>query len=123
MLLRSFKLHFTERRIRVLPLHDLVGGPFQQVGVDVLGAEAEPLFASAAALRAWFTAREPEAEVRSLSFDLPRGRALATLHAAGGAVHALRVDEASGADLFDHARALEPELARAARQVLERRTA
>ena len=123
--LRSWKALFDERRIRVVPRALGDGLPFTGPGADVLGEEARALFLHLAPLAAWFSAREPGATVRSLSFDFDRGRALATLRfdePARGTVHALRVDEATSPELFDLARTAESEVARAAAMVLVRRT-
>ncbi len=122
--LRSWKALFDERRIRVVPRAHLDGRPFVDPGIDVLGEEARALSGILAPILEWFAAREPGATVRSLSFELDRGRALATLRfeePGRGNVHALRVDEATSPDLFDLARSSEKAIAAAATVVLARR--
>jgi hypothetical protein len=122
--LRSWKALFDERRIRVVPRALSDGRPFLEPGIDVLGEAARALFGLLQPILDWFAAREPGATVRSLSFDLDRGRALATLRfdePGRGHVQALRVDEATSPDLFDLARSAEPAVAAAATVVLARR--
>ena len=125
--LRSFKIIFDPSgrggRIRVVPSLDIDGRPFAGPGIDVLGVEAAPLFEKLGPLRAWFSARDEGASLRSLLFDFTQGRALATLRPShdGRAVQALRLDEPTAPDLFDHARTLGAEIAFVAERVLARR--
>ena len=74
----SFKLHFIERRARVVPRSDASGCPFVGPGVDLVGAQAAEVVALAGPLLAWLVAREP-VRVRTLSLDVGRRRLLATL--------------------------------------------
>jgi hypothetical protein len=76
----SFKLHFAERRARVVPSRDASGCPFAGPGVDLVGDETAPAFALAAPVLAWLAAREP-VRVRSLSLDVERRRLLVTVEA------------------------------------------
>jgi hypothetical protein len=78
--LASFKLHFAERRVRIVPARDASGCAFAGPGVDLVGAEADDVFPLARPLLAWLEAREP-VRVRSLSLDLARRRLLVTLEA------------------------------------------
>ncbi len=121
MELRSFKLQFAEGRARAVPSTDEAGAPFVDVAIDLVGAEGEAALAAGEPLRAWFAERAPGAGVRSISFDLPRGRALATVQAPGARVEAVRVDERTCPELFDLARALMPTLRGLALRVFARR--
>jgi hypothetical protein len=78
----SFKLQFVERRVRAVPAEDASGCAFAGPGVDLLGAEADAVFARARPLLAWLEAREP-VRVRTLSLDVGRRRLLVTLDAEG----------------------------------------
>lgn len=77
--LRSFKLHFVERRARVVPARDGAGAPFAGPGVDLVGDGAGEALALAAPLVRALEAFEPGVRVRSLSVDLEKGRLLASL--------------------------------------------
>ena len=124
LVLRSWKAHFDERRLRLVPRQGAGGEPFDGPGIDVLGPELEGVLVALDPVRAWIEAREIGAFVRSMSFDFDRGRALATLRfdePAKRQVHALRVDEAESTALFDLARAASDVLGRAAAVVLARR--
>jgi hypothetical protein len=76
----SFKLHFAERRARVVPATDASGCAFAGPGVDLVGAETDAAFSLAAPLLGWLEAREP-VRVRSLSLDVGRRRLLVTVEA------------------------------------------
>jgi hypothetical protein len=119
--LRSFKLNFAEGRARAVPATDEAGAPFVEVAIDLVGAEGDAALAASEPLRAWFGDRAAGAAVRSISFDLPRGRALATVRAPGERVEAVRVDEHACPELFDLARAVVPALRGLALRVLARR--
>jgi len=119
--LRSFKLNFAEGRARAVPATDEAGAPFVEVAIDLVGAEGHAALLASEPLRAWFGERAPGAAVRSISFDLPRGRALATVRAPGARVEAVRVDEHACPELFDLARAATPTLRDLALRVLARR--
>ena len=80
----SFKLQFVERRVRAVPAADASGCPFTGPGVDLLGAEADVVFALARPILAWLEAREP-VRVRTLSLDVGRRRLLVTVEAEGPA--------------------------------------
>jgi hypothetical protein len=121
--LRSFKLNFAERRARAVPATDAAGAPFVEVPIDLVGEEGDAALSASEPLRAWFGERASAAgaAVRSISFDLPRGRALATVRAPDDRVEAVRVDEHACPELFDLARALTPTLCNLALRVLARR--
>jgi len=123
--LRSWKVQRDEQRARLVPREDGAGAPFEGPGIDVVGAELAPVLAAIAPVVALVEAREPGATVRSLSFDLGRGRCLATLRyeePAQGRVHAIRLDEPECPALFVRAREAEPTLGAIAATVLARRT-
>jgi hypothetical protein len=76
--LASFKLHFVQRRARILPARDASGCAFTGPGIDLVGVAADQAIALAAPLVRWLEAREP-VRVRSLSLDVGRGRFLISL--------------------------------------------
>ena len=82
--LRSFKLRFTERHVRVVPAVGVDGCPFGGPGVDLFASDADAVFASAGPLLRMLASLEPGITVRSLSLDLERPRLLATLEPASG---------------------------------------
>jgi hypothetical protein len=77
----SFKLHFVDPRVRIVPRLDPSGCPFAGPGIDLVGAEAARAIALADPVVAWLQARE-RVRVRTLSFDVDRARLLVTLEAA-----------------------------------------
>ena len=115
-MIASFKLHFVERRARVVLAGAAPGTP----GVDLVGADAARALALAAPVLAWFEAREPGVVVRSLSWDARASRVLATL-AADPKPRVLRVDGADAADIVAGAPRLLELLERLAREKLAAR--
>lgn len=105
VVLASYKLMFEARRVRALP-RTVAGAPFTGPGVDLLGADAEAVFAAARPLLAWLAAREPGVSVRSISVDLTRPRVIVTLGAAPKP-RVLRVDGGAAVELLDEAAAVE----------------
>jgi len=97
--LRSFKLNFAERRVRVVPA--TLTGP----GVDLVGDDAVRALGHAAPLLAWFEALEPGTVVRSFSWDARGPRVLATLEATPKP-RVVRIDGSPAADLVARAPAL-----------------
>ncbi|MRG91251.1 hypothetical protein [Polyangium spumosum] len=79
MQIRSFKLRARDHHVRVVPATDHEGCPFSGPGVDLRGERAEQALEAAGPLFAALAAFEPGVVIRSLSFDLERGRLLATL--------------------------------------------
>jgi hypothetical protein len=77
--LRSFKLQWLERHVRIVPRTDGSGCPFGGPGVDVRGDAAAELFVLAKPLVRALQAVEPGVSVRSLSADFDRRRLLVTL--------------------------------------------
>ncbi len=77
--IRSFKLRLADRHVRVVPATDEQGCPFAGPGVDLRGERAEQAIAEASPLLSALVDFEPGVVIRSLSFDLERGRLLATL--------------------------------------------
>lgn len=79
MRLSSFKLRFSDVHVRIVPLTDAAGCPFEGPGVDLRGEDAAQVLAAAGDVAKWFGEREPGVRLRSFSFDLETGRALATI--------------------------------------------
>lgn len=79
MQIRSFKLRARDHHVRVVPATDHEGCPFSGPGVDLRGERAGQALEAARPLFAALAAFEPGVVIRSLSFDLERGRLLATL--------------------------------------------
>lgn len=77
--LRSFKLHFVERRVRIVPARDASGAVFSGPGVDLVGDDARAALVLAAPLVTSVSAFEPGVSVRSISVDLEAPRLLASL--------------------------------------------
>lgn len=77
MRLRSFKLHFFDEHVWIMPA-EVDGAPFTGTGVDLRGEAAREAFALAAPLLDVMRGYEPGLELRALSIDLERERLLAT---------------------------------------------
>jgi hypothetical protein len=90
----SFKLRFADAHVRIVPARDAAGCPFAGPGVDVRGDDAQRVFALAAPILAWFTARDA-VTVRSLSIDLVHRRILATVDAGGERPHVVKIEDRS----------------------------
>jgi hypothetical protein len=93
--LRSFKLRFADEHVRVVPKTDAAGCAFSGPGVDLRGADARAALAAAEPLLRVLAEFEPGIKVRSLSIDLERPRALASLEPAttsDGRPRAVRID-------------------------------
>lgn len=121
MRLASFKLRFADRHVRIVPLeHE--GCPFEGPGVDVRGGDAETIFAAAAPMVAWLYEREPNARLRSLSFDLRALRVLLTLDDPSlQKPRVIRVDPPASSELYDRAKDLFPLLADTAERAISAR--
>lgn len=120
--LRSFKLQFRERRVRIVPATDLAGCPFAGPGVDLTDADSDAMQALAAPLLRGLQAFEPGVQVRSLSVDLDRMRLLATLEAPGRP-RVVRMDDPGTVErLLAPCGALLDALAQAAQRALVHRT-
>jgi hypothetical protein len=76
--LRSFKLHFVERHVRIVPA-EVDGAPFAGPGVSLRGPVAERALQTAGALVDALRELEPGALVRALSADLAAPRLLVSL--------------------------------------------
>src|SRR5207248_614481 len=85
MRLRSFKLRFAHRHVRI----ELEGEP---AGVDLSGEAADAALELGAPLLAQVEERAPGAAVRALSVDLEARRLLASLAPRDGAPSALRIE-------------------------------
>lgn len=119
--LASFKLRFHDVRVRAVPSKDERGCAFAGPGVDLIGDEARAAFALCGPILAWFDAREPGVNVRSLSCDLASGRVLATLDAAEGRPRVVRVDAPLSDEIVLHAAPLLAHLGVAVRDKLRQR--
>ena len=97
--LASFKLRFFDRRVRIVPAEDEHGASFAEPGVDLVDADADAVLGACGVLLDWFHEREPGVVVRALSFDLARGRVLASLED-GARPRVLRIEDL---DLLDRA--------------------
>lgn len=78
MRLRSFKLHFFDEHVWIMPAVDVDGSLFAGTGVDLRGEAARDAFALAAPMLDVLRSYEPGLELRALSIDLERERLLAT---------------------------------------------
>lgn len=108
-MIRSFKLRYRDRHVRIVPKRDLAGRPFAGPGVDVHGAEAARVFELAAPMEAWLRAREPGLKLRSLSADLDAGRVLVSFddpHGVNDKPVALRIVAPDSSALLDAAKPL-----------------
>lgn len=124
MTVRSFKLRFRDRHVRIVPATDAGGCPFSGPGVDLLGPAALRAFELAEPMLGWLRAREPGIALRSLSVDVPRGRVLVSFedaHGTSGKPMVLRVDAPESGELLDAATPLVEHLALQAAEALARR--
>lgn len=121
MLLASFKLRFADRHVRIVP-REHKGCAFLGPGVDLRGGEADPIFAAAAPMMNWLHEREPNAKLRSLSFDLEKLRVLITIDdPALKKPRVLRIDPPASTELYDLAKALLVELGESAEKMINAR--
>ena len=79
MRLRSWKLRFMDTHVRIVPDTDAKGCAFKGPGVDLRGEVALRVLGEASAIVRWFTSREPGVRLRTFSYELSTGRALATV--------------------------------------------
>jgi hypothetical protein len=122
--LRSFKLRFRDRHVRIVPAVGVDGCPFSGPGVDLLGPAALSALDLAEPMLAWLRAREPGIALRSLSVDVARGRVLVSFedaHGTSGKPMVLRVDAPESGELLDAAVPLVEHLAHQAAEALARR--
>jgi hypothetical protein len=119
--LRSYKIRFHDRHVRVVPKTGLDGCPFAGPGVDLRGDDAAAVIAAARPVIAWLEAREPQIEVRSISIDKEAPRALVTLEDTPRP-RVVRVDAPQASELVAAAAEVEKEIVRRASEVLVRRT-
>jgi hypothetical protein len=96
----SLKLRFFAHHVRVVPLADPRGCPFEGPGVDLFGDAASEAFALAAPLVGWLQAREP-LTLRTLSIDLRKRRVLATAEVADARPRVISIDERTDAASVD----------------------
>jgi hypothetical protein len=82
--IRSFKLRFRDRHVRVVPSIDPKGCAFSGPGVDILGDEALSVLAEATPMLDLLRSLEPGIDVRSLSLDLEQRRLIASLEPVDG---------------------------------------
>lgn len=78
MRLRSFKLHFFDEHVWIMPAVEVDGSPFAGTGVDLRGEAARDAFSLAAPMLDVLRSYEPGLDLRALSLDLERERLLAT---------------------------------------------
>lgn len=121
MKLKSYKLHFVNAHVRVVPETDATGSPFLGPGVDLRGDAARAAFARCDGMLAWIEERERGMKVRSMSVDLGAGRVLVTFDIGGARPVVVRVDRPASVELIGRGLELERWLQSAAADAIARR--
>lgn len=127
--LASYKLRFHDEHVRAVPARDAAGCAFAGPGVDVRGAEARAILATAAPpLRAWLEAREPGVVLRTMSMSRGKNgdeapRVLMTLEATtpGERPRVIRFDMPHAGELVEAAAAAEARIVSACEAALAKR--
>jgi hypothetical protein len=120
--LASYKIRVRDRHVRAVPARGLDGGPFDEPGVDLRGADADRVLEAAVPVLAWLDAREPGVGVRSISIRTEGPRVLVSVDGSPRP-RALRFDPPYSNELRDAALPAEAVIGRACVRALAARSA